>query len=50
MFFEETKTGVFERNKNVHIKNKNFWADENFKEIDDFVSNSETVLQISLKT
>ena len=36
MFFEETKPGVFERNKNVHIKNKNFWADESFKEIDDF--------------
>ena len=36
MFFEEKEPGVFVRNKNFHIKNKNFWADENFKEIDDF--------------
>jgi len=36
MFFEETQPGVFERNKNFHIKNKIFWADDNFKEIDDF--------------
>ena len=36
MFFEEKEPGIFVRNKNFHIKNKNFWADENFKEIDDF--------------
>ena len=32
----ETNPGVFERNKNFHIKNKNFWPDENYKEINDF--------------
>ena len=36
MFFEEKQPGVFERNKNFHIKNKNFWVDENYIEIDDF--------------
>ena len=41
MFFEETKPCVFERNKNFHIKNKNFWPDENFKEIDDFCFKNE---------
>ena len=34
--FEETKPRVFESNKSFHIKNKNFWVDESFKEIDDF--------------
>ena len=36
MFFKETKPGVFERNKNFHIKNNNFWVNEQYKEIDDF--------------
>ena len=36
MFFEETQPGVFERNKNFHVKNKNFRADESYKEIDNF--------------
>ena len=33
MFFEETKPGVFERNKNFHIKS-NRWVDEQYNKID----------------
>ena len=38
MFFEETKPGVFERNKNFHIKN-NRWVDAQYNEIDNFCFN-----------
>ena len=34
-FFEETKPGVFERNKNFHIK-RNRWVDKLYNEIDNF--------------
>ena len=37
MFFEETKPGVFERNKNFHIKS-NRWVDEE-KEFSIFLKN-----------
>ena len=36
MFFEETKLGVFERNKNFHIKNKKIGLTKISKKIDDF--------------
>ena len=35
MFFEETTPGVFERNKNFHIKSHR-WVDEQYNEIDHF--------------
>ena len=35
MFFEETTAGIFERNKNFHIKS-NRWVDEQYNEIDNF--------------
>ena len=38
MFFEETKPGVFERNKNFHIKS-NRWVDAQYNEIDNFCFN-----------
>ena len=38
MFFEETEPGVFERNKNFHIKS-NRWVDEQYNEIDKFCFN-----------
>ena len=38
MFFEETKPGVFERNKNLHIKS-NRWVNAQYNEIDNFCFN-----------
>ena len=35
MFFEETKPGIFERNKNFHIKS-NHWVDKQYNKIDNF--------------